>query len=205
MVAILALAACAPAAAPTLVPTASPSPAVTMSPTAGPAATPAPSPDGSPAGTIGRVPASPSVDRQAADIGSRVCVVNQTAVWIEAARRDQVVDPRSPRPQPGIDPAQIRPGDSWCTEGRWACSLDTGTEVDVCGFVTIPGGRVVAFQALRWLGESLFAFDDDAGSNAEDSWTVGERQSIVTGGYTVTGERLADSPSSVVFNLAIAG
>lgn len=205
---LLALAACTPAAAPTPAPTMTPAPAgPTAAPTGEPTASPAriSSADASPAVSIGRVPASPAVDRLAADMGSQVCIVNRTAVWIEAARRSAVVDPRAPRAEPGIDPAQIRPGDSWCTEGRWSCGVDpaTGVKVDVCGFVTIPGGRVVAFQALRWLGESLFAFDDDAGSHAEDSWAVGERQSIVTGGYTITGERLADRPSSVVFTLTI--
>lgn len=213
LAAVLALAACAPGATPTPAPTTSPAPtaAPTAEPTAVPTAEPTPVPTAVPAASttaaIGALAPSPSVDRRATGVlGSRICVVNGAGAWMDAAATsNEVVDLRNPGSAGVVESVRIPSGGSWCTHGYNDCTLAGGDLLqDVCGFITLPDGRSVAYRAFNpWMTEPYLRVADEAGNQVEQRWSVGERASLVTGGYTVTGERLGDAPSDKLFQLTI--
>ncbi len=170
LVAVLALAACAPAAAPTPVPTAeptaaptaeptaqptaeptaAPTPEPTAAPTVAPTAAPTPAPTAAPAAsaaaTTGSGP-SPSVDRLAFGVkGSRLCVVNEMNVAVSVgATTSLYYGDWTP-----VTPTEVAPGKTWCQEGYNDCSAaidGRSTKAamrDVCAFVSIGGTRSVA-------------------------------------------------------------
>jgi hypothetical protein len=223
MAALLALAACAPAAAPTPVPTAAPTPVPTAEPTpqptaeptAAPTAAPTPQPTAEPTAVaaaetstgvaVGRP--SREVEHLAGTRGSRVCVVNSSSTTISARPATYIKLDVDPNP---LAATNVAPKGTWCHAGYDACSVwsadrSAGSTIDdLCAFVEVPGGPTVVVYAFNpWYTYPWLSFRDPNGERVSSYWSVGEEHALRSGGYTFTVRRIGDSADDIEYTLTV--